>query len=150
MNSRPIQLRHGVHFLQREEFHDRQDCYICSVTRNSSKAVSLIINRFDPHLQDDAKTDKSGSSKSIDMQQALDVYVGTAAKHILRTFLNLTHVEPPAVHKKAPITVWPGTDPTERVLFTVVMERILIFVKGYCTLTSAFLMSSCCLHGLCP
>lgn len=130
-NSKPVQIKQGIYFLERGEYFDRQTVHECVANRNRQKAVSLIMNRFVPVSEEEntKASKKDAAAASASNGPALDVFVGSAAKRILRMYLDLTEVN---LHGKVhQVSIWPQADPTERVLFTVVIEKMLMFVKGY-------------------
>lgn len=135
-NSKPVQLKQGYRYLEREEYDDRMGVHVCAASKTKSNALSLLINRYVPpstkkHGAKDKEKEKGSSMRAaLDIPAdkiAMDVHVGMSSFKILNTFLSLIHI--PKSKSSSAISIWPDADNAERVLFAVVMQKIVYFVK---------------------
>lgn len=124
-NAKAVQIKHAYHgaYLQRGIHHDEQRVYTCTTTRSKSKAVSMIINRYEQ---------KEGINviKSLQMkEETLDIYFGKAVMYHIEKFVKATAV--PLVIRHDSASIWPRIDVTDRAFFSTLMGRTTLFVRGY-------------------
>jgi hypothetical protein len=123
-NGKAVQLMHAHHgaYLQRGKYHDDQRVFACSLTRSKSKAVSVIITRYEQ---------KEGSHVMKSLQpkdETLDVYFGRAVMYHLEKFVkSATHL----VMRHDSTTIWPKIDVADRSMFSFIIARATLFVRGY-------------------
>jgi len=150
-----VQIRNGHYYMERDSYNDRQRIYSCFGSRNQTKAISFSITRYFPPLDLEANKmsmpdDKAkAASGPVDYRifdgglraTPYDVYIGTATKVYLNQFLAMT-VLPTPKQMNAEQTVWPGSEPADRSLFSQIIEKLILFIQGYPIGLSKSMLSS--------
>jgi hypothetical protein len=126
LNSKAVTMKHGFGvYLERGRFNDRHKVFSSMLTRNKTKAVSVVINRY-------TQKEKYTLSKIIEKTPAesvIDVYFGQAVTQLVTWFVKSTVI--PRSSRSEAKSIWPRIDATDRSLFSVVAQRTILFVRGY-------------------
>jgi hypothetical protein len=146
-HGKPIQIHHEGLWLQKGQYDDEADAYLCIGSKDKNQAFNFLINRYiekSSNKRGDAVPVVlmgSGSSASplpslLDqdsrgtIDQPLDVYVGVAARNFIRKYYRRTIV--PTKGEDNFGTLWPNFDRrTELALFEGMMKKIILFIQGY-------------------
>lgn len=124
-NARAVQIRHSFHnaYLERGHYNDSQKVFSCAVTRNRTKAISVILNRY---VQKDKVLIKKISATG---DEALDIYFSKATAFHLAKYCKALSF--PGMLTQDTSTIWPRMDKQEAHLFSTFMARITLFVRGF-------------------
>lgn len=126
-NGKAIQLRHCYHgvYLQRGSYHDGQSVYSCMSTRSRSKALSVIVLRY----QQKKESLPSNPSQRY-TEETLDVYFANAVIYHMQKYVKAT-VLPSGTMLSDVASWWPRIDPVDKALFPTLISRTTWFVRGY-------------------
>eukprot|EP01038_Epipyxis_sp_PR26KG_P007796 gene7796-10591_t len=122
-NGKAMQIRHNHYgiYLERGTYSDSQKLYSCSTTRNKTKAVNIIVSRYQKE-----KVPANNTSNS-----ALDIYFGKSVIQTISKFVKYTAVPTNAHNSNPETTLWPKIEVTDRPLFSTTMARTALFLRGY-------------------
>ncbi|KAJ1435564.1 inositol 1,4,5-trisphosphate/ryanodine receptor-domain-containing protein [Ochromonadaceae sp. CCMP2298] len=123
LNGRAVQVKHAYFglYLERGEHHSGQSVYPCEATRSKTRALSIILTRY---AQAERKVLKAPTATEV-----WDVYFGHAVMHHVSKFVKATHI--PQYSQSEVNTIWPKIDPADRGLFSLIVTRAALFVRGY-------------------
>jgi hypothetical protein len=125
-NAKAVQIKHSYYgvYLQRGHYRDSQRIYSCLTTRGKGKALSTIVARY---VQKE-KINVVGNPSLQD--ETLDIYFAKAVMYHLNKFVKATAM-PTLLSIESLTTFWPRMEFTERNLFSPLMARTTLFVRGY-------------------
>lgn len=140
-NAKALKIVQDGVWMQRGLVHDVGDeddnaalCYMIKGCLDKDNAISLIFTRFSGDVDDeepDKKKDASDDGDEYDVgittKEPLDVYAGVAARFYAQKFLDMTVV--PLTDGVS--TIWPGADSSDMDFFTMLMQRLNYFMKGF-------------------
>lgn len=117
-----LQLYQGGVWLERGEFIDELNVYQCCGTRDRAAAINLLVHRYSERAEDETK----GPRPMI--EEPLDVFVGVACRNFIKKCYDRTVIN---ISDFSSGTVWPGSDRSELKFFETIVERIVLFARGY-------------------
>ena len=126
INLRAVQLKHsyyGVYF-ERSDYYDNQKVFSCQTTRIKAKSVSIILSRYEQIERKIITNNMKNMNEEI-----LDIHFGIAVMYHIQKFLRNVHIPQYALTDIN--TLWPKMDASDRNLFSIILARTTLFIKGY-------------------
>lgn len=132
-NSKPVQMSFTGQWVARGEIvSDASLSFSLNAVKEKEQAVSLMLNRFSANQMRDkilAENDVHEVEEE-DLEQSkdpIDAFVGLSARNYMRKYYDMTDVSTLDTAN----TLWPDATRSDIEAFKAIVEKIVIFVRGF-------------------
>jgi len=134
-DTKAIRIKQGDHlFIENKGFDDHQQVYPTCCTNDSTKAASLIINRYSEIKLEDMKT--QDVRPKVQGQQPLDMHTGLSARNQLLQYVDRFHLP------SSDDVIISDAEVIDKNAFVLIIQRLMLYVQGYPILLDAQSLAS--------
>lgn len=143
-NGKAMQLSNGGKWITRGDVRPGSTLsFDLTGTKEKDHALNLMITHYNPHqnkgkavLKEEEEAgdypDNGEEAESETIKEPFDVFVGLSIRNFLQKYLDMTVVD----GENALNTIWPSAGRSDVEFFKGVIEKIVLFVRGFSVSTS--------------